>query len=76
MATITLAMVQSQITGWWNTLTQLQQGKSVRIGDRTWTAEDIDKIMAIIEKLEAKERELEANTSGGISVRGAYPIED
>ena len=68
---------QTQLDGWFDVLTKIQNGEEARRGDRVWKSSEVKEVRETIDWLEKKIKDL-ANSpdgSGNFTVTGGVPTD-
>ena len=72
MAGITLSQAQSQLDAWLAASLDVASGKTTKMGEDLYTAEDADKIQKMIQFWNTRVSKL-SRTSGGMRIRRVVP---
>ena len=77
MAGLTQAQYQTQLDGWFDVMTKLQNGEEARRGDRVWKSSELSQVRDNIDWLEKKiaDKANSPDGSGNFSVIGGVPTD-
>lgn len=72
-----LSDYQTQLDGWFDVLTKLQNGQEARRGDRVLKLSDLKEVRETVDWLEGKVKDLSrGDGSGDITPRSIIPIDE
>ena len=78
MAGLTQAQYETQLSGWYDVMTKIQNGEEVRRGDRVLKLSDLKEVRETIDWLETKIKSFEQGETGNndITPRSMIPIDE